>query len=34
MAKPGKENGSIGKKEHLIHDLLGIKTFLSIFFYE
>jgi len=34
MAKPGKENGSVGKKEHLIHDLLGIKTFPSILFYE
>jgi hypothetical protein len=21
MAKPEKENGSVGKKEHLIHDL-------------
>jgi len=34
IAKPGKENGSVGKKEHLIHDLLGTRTFPSIFFYE
>ncbi len=34
MAKPAKENGSGGKKEHHIHELLGIKTFPSIFFYE
>jgi hypothetical protein len=26
MAKPGKENGSVGKKEHLIHDVLGDKN--------
>jgi hypothetical protein len=26
MAKPGKENGSVGKKEHLIHDLLRDKN--------
>jgi len=34
MAKPGKENGSVGKKEHLRNDLLGTKTVSSIFFYE
>jgi hypothetical protein len=27
MAKPGKKNGSVGKKEHLIHDLLEKKPF-------
>jgi len=34
MAKSGKENGSVGKKEYLIHGLLETKTFSSIFFYE
>jgi len=34
MAKPGQENGSVGKKEHLRNDVLGTKTVSSIFFYE
>jgi hypothetical protein len=34
MAKPGMENGSVDKKEYLIHDVLGTKIFLSICFYE
>ena len=34
MAKPGKVNGSVGKKKDLINELLDAKTFLSISFYE
>jgi len=33
-AKPGKEKGIVGKKKHLIIDLLEAKAVLSIFFYE